>query len=190
MNLSNFIEFFTYYFLHYSVFPTAPERPSGSFDPRRLRRLKNRRPSGGLPGIPRRPLRSAWRWILWAARHDAQENRQNETRPSPAERLESPCFAQLHRRGFIGHDMGQVHFAFQNMSSKRKRIRYNSRVSRRPRVGFSSTAPSASACLRSCSAVLCPAAGIRLWRFHADGHDVHPVVLLVANRSREMAQEP
>lgn len=37
------------------------------------------------------------------ARDDAQENRQNETRPSLAERLESLCFAQRHRRGFTGN---------------------------------------------------------------------------------------
>ena len=30
----------------------------------------------------------------------------------------------------------------------------------------------------------------RLWRFHADGHDLHPAVLLVANRSRVLAQKP
>ena len=37
------------------MFLTSPERPPDSSDPHRLRHLKNRKPSGGLPSIPHRP---------------------------------------------------------------------------------------------------------------------------------------
>ncbi len=36
------------------MFLISPERPPGTRDPRPLRRLKNRGPTGGLPGMPHR----------------------------------------------------------------------------------------------------------------------------------------
>ena len=53
-----FIYIYRYFhilFFAFCMFLTSPERPPDSCSPRRLRHLKNRRPSGGLPSIPHRP---------------------------------------------------------------------------------------------------------------------------------------
>ena len=57
-NHREFIEFYRYFHILFFAFCmslTSPERPPDSCGPRPFRRLKNRRPSGGLPSIPHRP---------------------------------------------------------------------------------------------------------------------------------------